>query len=114
MLFDKSVYVGIDPTAGVRPMHYAVLDHDLRLVALNKGDLEAVLAFVGGLEAAVVAVDAPQSPNQGRMLEAEVRRRFNLAPDGRSWGQWKMCEYELRRRNIRLYNTPDREEDAPK
>jgi predicted nuclease with RNAse H fold len=114
MLFDKSMYVGIDPTAGVRPMHYAVLDHDLRLVALNKGDLEAVLAFVGGLEAAVVAVDAPQSPNQGRMLEAEVRRRFNLAPDGRSWGQWKVCEYELRRRNIRLYNTPDREEDAPK
>ncbi len=112
MLFDQVVYVGIDPTAGERPMHFAVLDRDLRLVALSQGDLETVLAFVGGLEQAVVAIDAPQSPNQGLMLRPEIRRRFDLPPGGRSWGQWKMCEYEMRRRNIRLYNTPHKEEDA--
>jgi predicted nuclease with RNAse H fold len=112
MLFAEAVYVGIDPTAGVRPMHYAVLDGDLRVAALNQGDMETVLAFVGGLEAAVVAIDAPQSPNQGRMLQREVRRRYNLEPGGKSWGQWKECEYELRRRNIRLYNTPSNEKDA--
>ena len=61
----------------------------------------------------MVAVDAPQSPNQGLMLRAEVRRRFNLRPGSRTWGQWKVCEYELRRRNIRLYNTPGKEKDAP-
>lgn len=114
MLFTETVYVGIDPTAGVRPMHYAVLDGKLRLVALSKGDMEAVLAFVGGLEAAVVAVDAPQSPNRGLMLEPERRHRYNLRPGGRTWGQWKVCEYELRRRNIRVYSTPDRAEAAPR
>ena len=113
MLFDEALYVGIDPTAGVRPMHVAVLDAELRLVALRQGDLEAMLAYIAGLDHAVVAVDAPQSPNRGLMLRPEIRRRFNLQPDGKSWGQWKLCEYELRRRNIRLYNTPAREKDAP-
>lgn len=113
MLFDHTVYVGIDPTAGIRPMHYAVLDGDLRLVALSQGDMETVLAFVGGLDTAVVAVDAPQSPNQGRMLNPEVRRRYDLRPGSRTWGQWKECEYELRRRNIRLYSTPSSEKAAP-
>jgi predicted nuclease with RNAse H fold len=114
MLFDQDVYVGIDPTAGDRPMHFAVLDGGLKLVALSQGDVETVLAFVGGLERAAVAIDAPQSPNQGLMLRPEFRRRFNLQPGGRTWGQWKVCEYEMRRRNIRLYNTPRKEEDAPR
>lgn len=114
MLFDQDVYVGIDPTAGDRPMHFAVLDGSLKLVALSQGDVETVLAFVGGLERAAVAIDAPQSPNQGLMLRPEFRRRFNLQPGGRTWGQWKVCEYEMRRRNIRLYNTPRKEEDAPR
>ncbi|OGO09659.1 MAG: hypothetical protein A2Z66_13085 [Chloroflexi bacterium RBG_13_66_10] len=113
MLFDEALYVGIDPTAGSRPMHYAVLDGDLRLVALRHGGLEELLAYVAGLEHAIVAVDAPQSPNRGLMLRPEVRRRFNLQPGGKTWGQWKLCEYELRRRNIRLYNTPAKEKDAP-
>jgi predicted nuclease with RNAse H fold len=70
-------------------------------------------AFVAGVQSGVVAIDAPQSPNQGLMLRAEVRRRFDLRLGSRTWGQWKVCEYELRRRNIRLYNTPAKEKDAP-
>jgi len=112
MLFADAVYVGIDPTAGRKPMHYAAIDNQMRLVALDHGSMEDVLAFVAGQEKAVVAVDAPQSPNQGLMRRSDIRRSFNLDPEGRTWGQWKVCEYELRRRNIRLYNTPDNEEDA--
>jgi predicted nuclease with RNAse H fold len=113
MLFTDAVFVGIDPTAGVRPLNYAALDRDLRLMAMSSGDVEDVLAFVGGLEQAVVAVDAPQSPNRGLMLQPDVRRRFNLRPGGKTWSGWKVAEYELRRRNIRLYSTPSREADAP-
>jgi predicted nuclease with RNAse H fold len=113
-LHPSPVFVGIDPTAGDRDLSYAALDEDLRLVALDTGNREKVLSFVAGLDQAVVAVDAPQSPNQGLLLKAEVRRSFNLRPGSRTWGQWKVCEYELRRRNIRLYNTPSREADAPR
>lgn len=113
MLFADAVYIGIDPTSGVRPMYYAALDADLRLLALDKENIESIMAFVGGFEAAVVGVNAPQSPNLGLMKKPEVRHRYNLRPGGRTWGQWKVCEYELRRRNIRLYSTPSAEEAAP-
>lgn len=112
MFSSKAVYVGIDPTAGKRPMHYAALDRNLRLLALEKGDLEQVLAFVGGLERGVVAIDAPQSPNQALMADPEVRRGYDLNPEGDTWSGWKVCEYELRRRNIRLYRTPRKESEA--
>ncbi|HEY71500.1 MAG TPA: DUF429 domain-containing protein [Anaerolineae bacterium] len=112
MLFSDAIYVGIDPTAGRKPMHYAALDNQLRLVSLDSGSLEDVLAYVAGQEKAVVSVDAPQSPNRGLMLRSEVRRGYDLDPNSRTWGQWKVCEYELRRRNIRLYNTPSKVEEA--
>lgn len=114
MLFADAVYVGIDPTAGQRPVHYAALDSSRQIISLDKGDMESILAFVTGLEAAVVAIASPQAPNTGLMQEPVVRRRLNLNPGGRTWQQWRLGEYELRRRNVRLYNTPDTIETAPR
>ncbi|MBI3763545.1 MAG: DUF429 domain-containing protein, partial [Chloroflexi bacterium] len=101
-----TVYIGIDPTAGRRPIHYAVLDEKLRIVAQGEGDLEAVLAVVGGYESAVCAVDAPQSPNGRLLAEPEVRQRLGLLPYTTVWAQFKVCEYLLRRHGIGIYNTP--------
>lgn len=112
MLFTDAVFVGIDPTAGQQPIQYAALDRDLHLIVLDQGDLESVLAFVASLESAVVAVDAPQGPSRGLMAQADIRQRYNLRPEGKTWAKWRVCEYELRRRNIRLYNTPEKEEEA--
>jgi predicted nuclease with RNAse H fold len=114
MLFSEAKFVGVNSTAGERPMHYAVLDRKLRIQVLGQGDLEMMLAVMGGLEDPVVAISAPQKPNTGVMGRVSVRRRFNLDPEGTTWGQWRLCEYELRRRNIRLYNTPSDVEDSPR
>jgi predicted nuclease with RNAse H fold len=110
---DRAVYMGIDPTAGKRPMHVAVLDDQLRMVHLGRHNLESLLASIAEYEPRVVAVDAPQSPNQGLMTRPEVRQRFGLKPSGKTWCNWKLAEFELRRRNIRLYNTPASSDDAP-
>jgi predicted nuclease with RNAse H fold len=107
-------YVGIDPTAGTRPMNFAAIDRDLRILSLEKGDMEAVLSFVHGLGQAVVAIDAPQSPNQSLMADPVVRARYGLPAHGDTWAGWKVCEYELRRRNVRLYRTPGKESEAPR
>lgn len=112
MLFTDAVFVGVDPTAGQRPVLVAMLDKDLKLQALEALDMEGVLAFIAGLERPVVAITGPLGPNQGLLLRSEVRARFNLQPEGRTWGNWRVCEYELRARNIRLYNTPRRMEMA--
>jgi hypothetical protein len=113
MLFTQAMFVGISPTAGKRPISYAVLDGDLKVQALDATDMEGMLALIAGLEMPMVAIGSPQGPNRGLLARDEVRRRFNLRPGGRTWTKWRVCEYELRRRNIRMYNTPDRREDAP-
>ncbi len=108
MLFHDAVFIGINPTAGKRPIQYAALDQNKRLIVHEQGDLEQVLAFLASFESALVAVDSPQGLNKGWMRKPEVRRSYGLQPGGRAWTQWRVCEYELRRRNIRLYNTPER------
>lgn len=107
MFFTDTVYVGVDPGAGSKPVRYAALDHELKLVALDEVDRESLLAFIGSLDQALIAVDAPQAPNKGLMARPAIRERYNLRPAGETWRSWRVCEYELRRRNIRLYNTPD-------
>jgi predicted nuclease with RNAse H fold len=112
MFYTDAVYVGVDPSAGDRPLRYAALDHELKLVAHDEVDVESLLAFIGSLHLALVAVDAPQAPNKGLMARPSIRARYNLPLEGKTWVSWRVCEYELRRRNIRLYNTPDDPEEA--
>jgi predicted nuclease with RNAse H fold len=108
------VYVGIDPTAGRRPMNYAVLDAELRPLVLEAtGGLMEVLSAVRAYPRAFVAVDAPQSPNGGLMASAEYRARLSPPPAPGRWLGHKVCEYLLRQRGIGLYATPASEASAP-
>ncbi|MCH7588198.1 MAG: hypothetical protein IIC78_09230 [Chloroflexi bacterium] len=114
MFFRKAMFVGLTCSAGSRPMHYAILDKKLNIQALDAGDLENVLAVIGGLRAPVVAVGAPQRPSQGVMARPAIRRRYNLNPESTNWTQWRLGEYELRRRNIRIPRTPAEIDKAPR
>ncbi len=107
------VYIGLDPTAGRRPINYAILDGGLKLLTRGLGKLDKVLEVIRNFPSAVVAVDAPQSPNAGLMAEAARRANYGLPPDSATWANFKVGEYELRRRGIRLYNTPGEAEAAP-
>src|SRR3972149_1245946 len=109
----NDISLGIAPTAGRRPATLAALDDDLRIVHLGPLDADGVVAFVEAHPGAVVAVDAPQSPNRGLMRRPDVRRRFGLPPRGHTFGQWRLCEYELRRRHLRIYSTPSEASAAP-
>ncbi|NIM92930.1 MAG: DUF429 domain-containing protein [Anaerolineales bacterium] len=113
MLFTEVMFVGVSLSAGKHLLQYAVLNNRLKIQALEEGDMESVLALIAGLEAPMVAIGAPQAPNQGLMTKSRVRRRYNLRPEGKTWANWRVCEYELRQRNIRLYNTPKKKSEAP-
>lgn len=110
MLFDKTTFIGIDPTAGQKPFTYIALDSDLSLLALGRGHMDEVLAFVGGQQSAYVAVNAPQGPNQGRMAAREVRQLLEPPPRAGRWQGFRVAEYELHTRGISIPRTPDQEE----
>ncbi len=107
------LYLGIDTTAGRRPFTYALLDEALAVRECGEGRFDEVVDLVTARAPAVVAVDAPQSPNRGLMMRADVRRRYGLAADGKGWRDCKVCEYELRRHGIGLYLTPGDPARAP-
>ena len=87
-----TVYIGIDPTAGRRPIDYAILDGDLHLVTRGLGKLDRVLDVVRGYPAAVVAIDAPQSLNAGLMASEARRQNYGLPLNTRTWADYKVCE----------------------
>src|SRR3990172_6842414 len=112
MLLPKGIFVGINPASRRRPVRYAALDRDLRVVALDQGEIEQVLAFIGGAETSVVGVNAPQSLSKGLLQKTEIRVQFNLPADGRGWREWRVCEFELRRGEIRPPSSTRREKKA--
>ncbi len=105
MLFNETTFIGIDPTAGKRPMAYAALDQDLRVLALDKGNFDEITAFVGGQQAALVAVNSPRRPNQGFMKRDEVREKLKPVPRPGRWLGYRVAEYLLRQHNIHIMRT---------
>ena len=106
-------FIGIDPTGGQKPMTYAALEEDLRLLALGQGDLNEVLAFVAGQRQAIVAISAPQRLNQGLMEQEQVRASLSPTPRPGRWTQFRIAEYLLRQHRISSPRTPRHEQNCP-
>jgi hypothetical protein len=110
MLFDTTLFIGVDPSGGRKPFTYAALDQNGKLVALNDGEVEDVLAFIGGMPGAYVAVNAPPRPNKELIRQDKIRQ--NLPPlhiSGRSLDM-RLAEHQLRERGINVSMTPSRKE----
>ena len=57
------IYLGIDPTAGRRPLNYALLDHKLNILAEEPGQPADLLGILDSYPSVMCAVDAPLLPN---------------------------------------------------
>jgi len=108
MLFKESLFIGIDPPSGLSSLTYAALDKDLNLIALGKEDITGMVAFVGGQKAAFVGVNAPRRLNQGLMKKDSVRDKLNPQPNPGRYTAYRVVEYELIQKNIRIPKTPDK------
>jgi hypothetical protein len=111
MLDPSLTFVGVDPTAGRHPFTFAALDQGCKLVALETGKVEDVIAFLSNHQASIVAVNAPPRPNSGL-----VRKRLeeqNLAPGQLRGSDLRQAEIELRERGIFISPTPSRTETCP-
>jgi hypothetical protein len=113
MFYDHPTFIGVDPTAGEKPVVYAAVDHELHLLALGQGNLDDVLAFAAGQRQAVLAVCAPQRPNTGVMARPEVRENLHPVPHPGRWENFRLADFLLRQHNIAIPQTPANEADCP-
>jgi len=113
MFFTESSFLGIDPTAGHKPFTYAALDSQLHLMALGKGNLDEVLAFMASQHQAIAAVCAPRRPSQHLMSKPQVRDRLSPPPRPGRYLDFRVAEYLLRQHGISCYQTPADEKACP-
>ncbi len=113
MLFEQMTFIGVDPNAGKRPMSFAAIDRDLRLVCMGSGDVEAIAAFAAGQEYAIAAICGPQRPNQGLMKQEAVRQALNPVPGPGRWEGFRVAEYQLYQHKIRTPRTHAQVENCP-
>ena len=108
MLFDTHIFVGVDPSGGRKPFTYAAFDAQGRLLTLADGVMDDVLAYLGGQQEALVAVNAPQRPNSG--LVRETRQSLPLLHQSGRAQDMRLAEHSLRERGINVAATPARRE----
>ena len=102
--------MGVDPSGGRKPFTYAALDQNAKLVALSGGEMEDVLAFIGGQPGAILAVNAAPHPSMGLVRQDEVRQSLPpLHISGRSLDM-RLAEHILRQHGINVSMTPARRE----
>ena len=113
MFSSNTTFIGIDPTAGEKPIVYAAIDHARHLLALGAGSLDDVLAFAAGQHQAVLAVCGPRRPNSGVMKNPQKRGELNPQPAPGRWENHRLAEYLLRQHNLFIPPTPFNEADCP-
>jgi predicted nuclease with RNAse H fold len=110
-MIDQTVYIGVDPTAGRRALTYAILDASMRIIQMRTASFDRVVATVLSYPSAVCGVDAPLGTNSGLLADPSYRAEIGLEPHGTTYTTYRVCEYELRRRGIYIYNTPGEDAD---
>jgi len=105
MLFQNTVFIGIDPPTSPAEITYAALDRDLQLLALSKGELRDILAYTGGQQSAFVGVNGPRRPNQGLMERDSIRDALQPVPNPGRYTTFRVVEYLLFKRNLRIPRT---------
>jgi len=113
MLFTNATFIGIDPTAGEKPFAYAAIDSQKKLMALGSAPIQEILAFVVGQQEAIVAICSPRQPNIGLMADDKVRDNLQPIPNPGRWVDFRVVDYLLRQKNIRIPQTRSESKMCP-
>lgn len=108
-------FAGVDVSER-RGQSVALLDHEtLSLEVDTLHNLNALVDRLG--EAACVGIDAPLALSRMLLRDGDQRARWGVpprsGPAGLIYANYRVCDYELIRRGLPLYQVPDRLERAP-
>ncbi len=113
MLFDQETFVGVDPAAGNKPFVWAAINPQLEILALRQGSMDDLKAFILGLPHVSVAINCPCSLSKSLLLNPEIRQMVQPIPRPGRYSRFRVCEYILRIRNIRVIPVPPQFEHFP-
>jgi len=109
----EASFAGLDLTAGRRLVNLAVLDSRLSVGLLESLPLEEACQLLRSAGGTVLAIDAPQQTSAGLLSNPKIRERYGLKPGTQTWRRYRVSEFELRRRGLNLYVTPQVQGAAP-
>jgi predicted nuclease with RNAse H fold len=110
----QPVFIGVDTTAGVRPMTVVVLDNDLNIIDLSSKPALEVVDIIAAYPRAICGVDAPIMPNRGLLADPAYRASVDLPSNQSNYRDYRVCEFELRRRGMYIYHTPADPDRVPR
>lgn len=76
MSSDQIIFAGVDISSGRRPVTFAALDGDLKILTLEKWNIAESLAYLEQYESALLAIT---SSSQKRENQAEFKNKITLA-----------------------------------
>jgi len=96
-----------------RAFVYAALDENQELLALGCGDRDEILAYLGGQQAAVAAINAPRQPNTGA-VSGSATDPNELPPEESSPPvNARLCEILLQQEGFKIDFTPKSAKSCP-
>lgn len=114
MLFDQELYIGVDSASGRNGFVWTALDRRLEPVAIRDGSLDDVLTFIRGIPNAFVAVNSARGPGLRLMDDPVYRAELRPEPREGKYTHYRVCEYLLAARNIRVQSVPADPERLPR
>jgi hypothetical protein len=95
MIIPDSVFVGVHPSYGRKPLTFALLDNDLRLIELADSSLEDISTILSELDSVTMCVTANTKPRSARsantnsmFYEQLGRMSFRAYPAKNETRQW--------------------------
>jgi hypothetical protein len=113
MDIQQTTFIGVDPTSCNKAFRFASLNHDLKMLTLEEGELDEVVAFISGQPSAYVAVNAPSGLNIGLVKDDETRQTLPSLRRASRGKDMRLVEHTLRERGIYVATTPSTGELCP-
>ena len=98
--------MGVDPASGRKPFIWAVFNPRIEIIAIRQGSLEELITFIRGIPQVMVAVNSPRSFSSRLMEQAQYRQEISPSPRAGRYTSFRVCEYQLKIRNIRVIPVP--------
>jgi len=108
-------YIGVEVSPDKDyPFTFALMDDELTIRSIGRGDLSDAFSFLAGQDSALAAVNTPSATNKGIIKREEIRRQLTPKSHLARWANLRLVEYELAERGISVTKTPDSKKNIPK